>query len=110
MAEDKARAGAAEAEAGSELAELRAAAAELARKLKAYGLGRLEALGDDEDDGPEALVREGRRMAQDLRSRLTAVEARVEQNIREHPGTWIGGLLGAIGFGLVLGMILRRKD
>ena len=94
----------------AEIAELRAAAAEFARTLKAYGADRLEALGEDVDEGAEALVREGRRIAHDMRQRLTTLETRVERNMRDHPGTWIGALLGAIGFGIVLSLILRRKD
>lgn len=110
MPEDAARNEHRQSDHATDVAELRAAATEFARTLKAYGLDRLGALGDEVDEGSEALVREGRRIAHDLRQRLATLEARVERNIRDHPGTWIGGLLGAIGFGIVLGLVLRRKD
>jgi|GEM_PF-4816304 len=110
MAEDTSRKQIAEGTAGDELAELRQATTELVRKLRAYGLDRLESLREEVEDDAEMLTKEGRRRAQQLRERLGEVEAKVERHVREHPLTWIGGVLGAIGFGLILGMILRRRD
>lgn len=98
------------ADPGTDLADLRRAAAEFARTLKAYGLERIGAVEEEVEEGSEALMREGWRVARDLRARMAAAEAKIERNIKDHPGTWLGGLLGAIGFGLVLGMILRRRD
>lgn len=110
MAEDTARAETGKEDQVDELAELRLASAELLRKLRAYGLDRLGAVRDEVEEDTDSLLREGRRMAQDLRRRMGEVEAKVERHIREHPAPWIGGLLGAIGFGLILGLILRRRD
>lgn len=93
-----------------ELAELRQATAELVRKLRAYGLDRLESLREEVEDDAEMLTKAGRRRAQHLREQIGEVEAKVERHVREHPLTWIGGVLGAIGFGLILGMILRRRE
>lgn len=110
MAEDTARAETGKEDQVDELAELRLASAELLRKLRAYGLDRLGAVRDEVEEDTDSLLREGRRMAQDLRRRMGEVEAKVERHVREHPAPWIGGLLGAIGFGLILGLILRRRD
>ena len=110
MAEDTARNDSERKDSGSDLADLRVAVADLARKLQSYGLDRLEALRDEVEEDTESLVHQGRRRAQDMRDRMGEVEAKVERHVREHPLTWIGGVLGAIGFGLILGMILRRGD
>jgi ElaB/YqjD/DUF883 family membrane-anchored ribosome-binding protein len=110
MAEDTGRSDSEKKDYGSELADLRVSVADLARKLQSYGLDRLEALRDEVEKDTESLTHEGRRRAQDMRERLGEVEVKVERHVREHPLTWIGGVLGAIGFGLILGMILRRRD
>jgi ElaB/YqjD/DUF883 family membrane-anchored ribosome-binding protein len=94
----------------SELADLRAAVADAARKLRAYGLDRLDALREEVEEDTKDLTLEGSRRAQQMRARLGEVEAKVERHVREHPLPWIGGMLGAVGFGLILGMILHRKD
>ena len=110
MPEDNARPAVDAGNKVDELAELRQAVAELARKLQAYGLDRLEAVRDEVETESRSALREGRRMAEDMRKGLGDLEKKVEHNIREHPLSWIGGVLGAIGFGLILGLILRRRD
>jgi ElaB/YqjD/DUF883 family membrane-anchored ribosome-binding protein len=110
MAEDTARKQASGEDQADELAELRQATTELLRKFKAYGLDRLGVVRDEVEEDSQVLAREGRRMARDLRKTLGEVEAKVERHVRDHPVTWIGGLLGAIGFGLILGVLLRRRD
>lgn len=96
------------AEMAADVQELRRAVVDLGKMLKAFGKKRVDALGEDLDFGSEELVKEGNRMLQDMERRLGEVEKTVERNVREHPGAWAGGLLGIIGFGLILGMILRR--
>jgi ElaB/YqjD/DUF883 family membrane-anchored ribosome-binding protein len=93
-----------------EMAELRRAALVLARKLGSYGLSRAEAIGDELESGSESVLREGRRMAHDLRERVAKVEARLEHGVRDHPGQALAALLGVIGFGLILGLLFRRRD
>ncbi len=113
MAEDQAKpdtAAHAPNSGAAELAELRQAALAFAQRLGRYGKKRAEDWGIDLEEGPEELIHEGERLARDLKGRLGRLEAKVEQNIREHPATWAGGLLGAVGFGIMLGMILRRRD
>ena len=94
----------------TELAELRERVRAFARRLTDVDMTREEGPSTGMEDGPEALLREGQRLAHELRVRLGDVEARVERSIRAHPAGWVGGLLGAVGFGLLLGMILRRRD
>lgn len=109
MAEDNVRTGSMPDHA-TDLAELRAAVSDLAQKLRAYGLDRLDALREEVEEDAETLRLEGRRRAHQMRERLGEVEAKVERHVREHPMTWISGVLAAIGFGLLLGMILRQRD
>ena len=55
-------------------------------------------------------MRDGRRLVNDLRERVAKVEARVEHTVRDHPGQALAALLGIVGFGLILGLILHRRD
>ena len=110
MPENSARPDKAAEDGVDELADLRQAAAELLHKFKAYGLDRLEAARDEGGEESRDALREGRRVAEEMRKALGDLEKRLERHVREHPVSWIGGLLGAIGFGLILGMILRRRD
>lgn len=93
-----------------ELAELRRAALQLVRKLGSYGAARTEDIGEDLEQGSEALLREGRRLAHDLRERVARLDARAEHCVRDHPAQAFAALLGVIGFGLTLSLILRRRD
>lgn len=96
--------------ANSELAELRAATQRFARRLKAYGLLRTNEDGADAEEDSDALIREGRRLTHELRVRLGELEAKVENSVRQHPVGWMGGILGAIGLGVLVGMLLRHRD
>ena len=93
-----------------ELAELRRAALQLARRLGSYGVGRADEIGAELEAGSEDLIRDGRSLLHELRERVAKVEARVEHAVRDHPGQALAGLLGIVGFGLILGLILRRKE
>ncbi|MEN9410156.1 MAG: hypothetical protein RL216_2130 [Pseudomonadota bacterium] len=93
-----------------EIAELRRAALLFARKLGSYGLARVEDIGEELEAGSDTLVQEGRRLAHDLRERVAKLESRVEHSVRDHPAQAIAALLGVVGFGLILGLILRRRD
>ncbi|MBE9638785.1 hypothetical protein [Salipiger mangrovisoli] len=93
-----------------ELRELREAAHLLGARLREFGAARMgEAemrVGMTADD----LLVEGRRMLREIETRMSDTEKRVERSLRAHPGSWIGGLLGVIGFGLVLGLLLHRRE
>lgn len=90
-----------------EIRALRADFAALAETLKAYGGVRAEDLkGRAEDLSDEALT-ESLKVVQDLRRQLDGIEARIEGNVRAHPLTWIAG---ALGLGLLFGLLLSRRD
>ncbi|WP_171060879.1 hypothetical protein [Poseidonocella sp. HB161398] len=94
----------------AEIRELRDALRLAGRKLRA--LGEAQARHAEEELGETFLEieAEGRRILTDFERRTRDAERRIEQNMRQHPAGWIGGLLGVVGFGLVLGMILRSRE
>ena len=92
----------------ADVQELRRAVLDLGRMLKKFGKKRVDELGEDLELRSDELVHEGSRALRDLEHRLGQMEKNVERSVRDHPGAWAGGLLGVIGFGLILGMILRR--
>lgn len=96
--------------AAEELQELRRAMLELGKALKTVGTARLSQIGDDVADEARVLADEGRRMLHDIERRIGQIEKRAEKSLLEHPGAWATGLLGVIGFGLVLGLILRSGE
>lgn len=93
-----------------EVRQLRRAALDLGKALKAFGKARLEDVGEEISDDAVAAAREGRRVVREIEERFGQLEKRAEKSLREHPGAWAAGLLGVIGFGLVLGLILRRHE
>lgn len=93
-----------------EVQELRRAALDLGKALKAFGKSRLADVGEEVSDEVAAVAREGRRVVHEVEERFGQLEKRAEKSLREHPGAWVTGMLGVIGFGLVLGLILRRHE
>ena len=93
-----------------DLVELRKAAIDLGKALRAFGKSRLAELGEDISDEAHVVAHEGRRLLSDVEQRVLQLEKRAEKSVREHPAAWATGLLGVIGFGLVLGLILRHRE
>lgn len=91
-----------------DLHALRDAARELSKTLRAFGQARLAEIGEEIAEDTGMLAGQGRRALHDIEARLAHLEKRVERAVREHPGAWATGVLGVIGFGLVLGLVLRR--
>lgn len=95
---------------GGDIRELRQAVLDLGRALKTFGKSRLAALGEDVSEEAEVVTHEDRRLLHDVERRVVQLERTAEKSVREHPAAWATGLLGVIGFGLVLGLILRHRD
>lgn len=110
MAKDSAEATSDQPAGAEELRELRQAVLDLGKALKAFGNSRMADIGEDISDEARELADESRRVLKDAETRLAQMEKRAERSMRENPGAWATGLLGVIGFGLVLGLILRRHD
>lgn len=96
-------------EVSADLRELRSAVQDLGKLLQKFGKKRLGEFGEELEEQSEDLVRQGRHALQVLEHRVGQLEKNVQRSVREHPGAWAGGLLGFIGFGLVLGMLARRN-
>lgn len=90
--------------------ELRQAVLDLGKALRALGTSRLAELGEDVSEEARVVVQEGRRLLNEVERRVVRLEKRAEKSVQEHPAAWVTGLLGVIGFGLVLGLILRHRD
>lgn len=95
---------------GGDIRELRQAVLDLGKALGAFGRSRLTELSDDVSDEAHVLAQEGRHLLRDVEQRVVRLEKKAEKSVREHPAGWATGLLGVIGFGLVLGLILRHRD
>lgn len=90
-----------------QISALRADFAALTETLKACGGVRAEDLkGRARDLSDEALT-ESLKVVQDLRRQLDGIDARIEGNVRAHPLAW---LAGALGLGLLFGLLLSRRD
>jgi hypothetical protein len=96
--------------AAGEVRELRRAALDLGKALRSFGKSDFLDAGEDAPDDADTIARESQRLAHALQERFGQLEKRAEKSLKEHPGTWAAGLLGVIGFGLVLGLILRHRD
>lgn len=110
MVKDSAEAASGHSETSDDIRELRQAVLDLGKALRAFGKSRLGDIGEDVSEEARDLADESRRVLKDAEKRLAKLEKRAERSMREHPGAWATGLLGVIGFGLVLGLILRRHD
>jgi len=110
MAKDSGDAAPGQSEGGEDLRELRQAVLDLGKALRTFGKSRLAELGEDVSEEAQVVAHEGRRLLNDVEQRVVRLEKRAEKSVREHPAAWATGLLGVIGFGLVLGLILRHRD
>lgn len=93
-----------------DLRALRHAVVELGKALRAFGRSRMAEIGEEISEEAQAAAHEGTRMFHAVEQRLVQLERQAEKSVREHPAAWASGLLGAIGFGILLGLILRRHD
>lgn len=92
---------------GKEIEALRADVAALAASLRRYGrLGADEVKDRAETLSDEALA-ESLRGLGELRARVDGLQSQVTKDVRAHPLAWLGG---ALGIGLVLGLIFSRRD
>ncbi|WP_157937626.1 hypothetical protein [Oceaniglobus roseus] len=99
---------------GSDVSEdlraMRQAVLDLGKALRTFGRTRLAELGEEVNEDAHRVADEGRRAMQDAERRIALLEKQAERSVRDHPAAWATGLLGVIGFGLVLGLALRRHD
>lgn len=93
----------------AELRKLRLAVAELAGGVKSSGRRQLGRAGEGIEETSQDLLRNSRRLAEDLERRLGKLEKTVSKTVREHPKAAVGGgILGVALVGLLLAMVFRR--
>ena len=92
------------------LEQVRDVTLNLVQLLKDLGKDGLAASREGLGDTPEEVLRKGRQVLHVVEDRLIKIEKAAEHSVKERPRAWAGGLLGVVGFGLVLGLILRQRD
>jgi len=90
-----------------EFAALRADVAALVRLVREYGEVRAGETREKVGRLSEDAVAESLRAAKELRAQLDSIERQIEGNLRQHPISW---LVGAMGLGLLFGMLFARRD
>ncbi len=89
-----------------ELQDLRADVAALVASLQRYGaLGAEDLKGRVQDLSDEAMA-ESLRTVRDLRRQVDALQSQLEGDVRAHPFAW---LAGALGIGLMFGLLVSRR-
>lgn len=96
-------------ELSADLHELRRGILSLGKTLRRFGKSGLEGVGEEFEDLSEDVLHQGRSTLHAMERRVGQLEKTVERNLREHPAAWAGAMLGLIGFGLVVGRILRDR-
>lgn len=97
---------AAEVEIGKELQALRADMAALVQTVREYGvLAAADLRGRGEGAAADALA-EAERAMRDVRGRVDAAQVRLEGDVRANPLAW---LAGAVGLGLLVGLLFGRR-
>lgn len=105
-----ARSADAAADLAREIAGIRADLAALTKTLGQLGKERAESARNEAADLTQEMTDEALKLFRGFRKRLAEVEAEAEDSVRSHPTTWMGGLLGILGLGILLGLLVRRKD
>ena len=93
----------------AELEAIRADIAALARTVSDYGRLRRNELGAEAQALSAEALAEVRELLDHALKRLGETEKDIERRVRGNPAPWIGGLLGLLGFGLLLGLILGNR-
>lgn len=89
-----------------ELQDLRADVAALVASLQRYGaLGAAELKDRAQGFSDEAMA-ESLRTVRDLRRQVDALQSQLEGDVRAHPLAW---LAGALGIGLLFGLLISRR-
>lgn len=93
----------------AELRKLRSAVTDLAQDVKSAGYRHVDRVGDGIEETSRDVLRNSRRLTEDLERRLGELEKSVSRTVRDHPKTVIGGgVLGVILVGLLLSVLFRR--
>lgn len=91
------------------LAEIRKDLAALVHALGALGRNRSEALADTLRETSDEALSDLKPLMHNVQNRLAQAEKDIERDMRDHPGRWLGGLLGVVGFGILIGLLFGRR-
>jgi len=90
-----------------QLHDLRADLAALVASLQQYGaLGAEELRGRAQDLTDDAMA-ESLKTVKELRRQVDSIQSRLEGDVRAHPLAWMAG---ALGFGMLFGLLLSRRN
>lgn len=90
-----------------ELLELRADVSALAADLQRYGALSTDELKIRAQGVTDEALADAQRHIHALRQKVDTLQSRVEVDVRAHPLAW---LAGALGLGLLVGLIFSRRD
>jgi ElaB/YqjD/DUF883 family membrane-anchored ribosome-binding protein len=90
-----------------ELLELRADVSALAASLQRYGALSADDLKSRAQGVTDETLAETLRHVHDLRQMVDTLQSRVEVDLRARPLVW---LAGALGLGLLVGLIVSRRE
>lgn len=109
MTKSEGTAGRPEDEPGIEqqIRQLREDVAALAKSLHGYGARMADEVKSRALDASGDAVAGSLKSVDELRREVDAIRARVEGDVRAHPLAW---LVGALGIGVLLGLILSHRD
>lgn len=91
---------------GKELQELRANVAALVASLEKYGSLGVEDLKGRAQGLSDEAIAEAARSIRDLHQKVEALHAQMERELRAHPLAW---LVGALGLGLLVGLMFSHR-
>ncbi len=94
-------------ELAKEVLQLRADVAALAASLERYGSLAADDLKTRAQEVTDPALAEALRHVQELRQKVDSLQTRLEVDMRAHPLAW---LAGALGLGLLFGLIFSRRD
>ncbi len=94
----------------SDLEELRDDVGELAQALRRLGRLRASDLGAQATRRGHEFVGETRDAVLDMRHSLAEAQHDLRRSVRNHPVPWAGVLLGMVGTGLLVALLMERRN
>ncbi len=98
------------ADVGAQLDDIRRDIAALAKSLGAFGRSQSASWGDEARLLSQEALAELKRLLHEAQQQLGTAERKAERSVHEHPGQWLGGVLGLLGLGVLFGMIFGRRN
>ncbi|OWY08952.1 hypothetical protein B6V74_09845 [Thioclava sp. F42-5] len=94
----------------SDLDDLREDVTELAQALRRHGRLRASDLGAEATRRGHEFVEDARDAVFEMREALTEAQHDLRRSVRSHPVPWAGVLLGMVGTGLLVALLMERRN